>query len=118
MEVLHVRSAAMLGPDDGDHVEAGARFQQAVLFEVGQSYAGQLPLFGGIDRFGGVSGGAVLAGLDFNEHQAIAVAGDDVDLSEPVGILPGDDRVAQPLEKTGGPALGDGLILDDLDSNF
>src|SRR5205823_2289207 len=70
------RFAAVGGPTDRQHVEAGGVAEQAALLQVVQCQVREPALLGGVHRFGGPGrvGGAGRAHLD--EDDAVAVEGD------------------------------------------
>jgi hypothetical protein len=94
-------NSTVIRPDDGDDVEPARLFEQRVSLEEverGEGEPALLLLGDGLGRF------APAAGLDLDEDEYVALAGDQVDLPSADPIAPDDDPQARAAEELrGGP---------------
>ena len=93
--------AGAVGPGEGDDVEAGRVFQQAVRFEIRERGPRHALLVAGRRRLRRVCRRRRRARFHFDEDDGAAVDGDDVEFADAQVDLPADDVVAEPLEIAG-----------------
>jgi hypothetical protein len=102
LEVLDRGKPAVIGPDDRDDVEPARMFEQGMALEEverGEGEPSLLLLGDGLGRF------TSAAGLDLDEDESVAVAGDQVDFSSAGPVAPDDDPKAVAAEELGGGPL-------------
>src|SRR3954454_25269283 len=110
-----------LGPDDGADIETRRGLGTTVAGEEELACLGELVALRLVDLFFG--GGIVVgAGLDLDEHERLAVAGDDVDLADGAPEVALDDLVTLVAQVLGGHVLAataedvfdDGVVLQEV----
>src|SRR6266478_9214931 len=85
---------------DRDHVEPGRLRRAPALREEVAGRRDHPPLLARVDRFLGAPECRSGPGAHLDEHQQLALLGDEVDLATPAAMVPGDDAV---------PTLAQGL---------
>lgn len=103
--MLDLRFIAIIGPCDGDDVEARWAVKQAVAFEECQGKTRELGLFALIDGVGGMAGVGRPAGLYFDENDGLAVKGHEIQLAQFIARAAGQRLVAELLEESFGFGL-------------
>src|SRR5687768_674438 len=93
-----------LWPDDRDDVEPRGRLRDAVAAEVELGRLGDLVLLAVVDLLLGRRI-VIRASFHLDEHDRLAVAGDDVDLAEVAAEVADDDLVAEVAQVAGRAVL-------------
>src|SRR5262249_41271491 len=101
-DVLDLRRAAVVGPEDGHDVEAAALLEEVVLAEEVQRGECDSALLLPGDRLGRH---APAPRLDLDEDQGLTVARDQVDLAGPRAIAPQQDPQALAAKEPSGQPL-------------
>jgi hypothetical protein len=101
-EVLDRRRMSSFRPDDGDDVEPGSLFEEAVALEKMESGEGQSALLLEGD---GLGWDPLTARFDLDKDQNVALAGDQVDLPFVRPVAPGQDAEADLSKEASGLAF-------------
>ena len=88
-------------PGDGDHVEAGGIFQQAMAFQEAHRQPGEPPLLLLVHGLGRMAGLLRLPRLDLDEDDRLAVQHHQIEFAGAELIAAGENLVAAAAEKPG-----------------
>src|SRR5437773_5741266 len=86
--------ATLVVEDDGHHVEAARRLAEPLQLQIAQCELAQAVLLARVHRGLGRVALGVAAGLDLDEHEGLALLGDEVDLPGAGADVLVEDRVA------------------------
>src|SRR6185436_2360859 len=96
---------AVCVPVDGDDVETASVAEEVPSLQPGEGELSEFDLLVTIDSFRGGAVALVASGFHFDEHDRVAIEGDQVDLAELAAGLPGEDAIAKLFEMAGGDPL-------------